>query len=924
MLEFRAVVYDIKPSIIMLCETFTRDDISKAFLSIDGYELIVRKDGTDTTRGIARGLLVYCRSDFKAAEFDDPVMDNFTECAGIQIPVRNQESIKIILVYRPPRNPFSESDSNNTAKLCHILKSVKGPALFLGDFNFPGIDWDLMHSDNEGERHFINILQDQFFTQHVDFPTQDKGNILDLVISSSSNLVHSVDDCGKLGKGDHRLLKVNLRGISAESQSRELVPNWAKADLIGMRESISNIVWDDVLSSMSGDEAWVTFKNILETEFSKFVPKKLRRYNSKPLWMTKNILRLIRKKRRLWRWYTRNGGRDYDSFLNFKKVQREVQNSVRRARRNFERSLAQQRKSNSKAFFSHIKKCTANRVTVGPLKQGDDIVSDSGQMATVLNDFFCSVFTEESVGALPQVEQSFSGDDPLVSVTFNRCEIEKKLLNLKKSASPGPDNLWPRVLQSLADVLSAPLLIIYTRCLDERVVPADWRRAHITPIYKKGSKSTPGNYRPVSLTSVLCKIMESIMRDAIVVHLTRYKLIRESQHGFMRGRSCLTNLLEYLEEMTKLLDSGKSVDIVYLDFAKAFDKVPIKRLISKCEGLGIGGNLLGWIHQWLSGRKQRVVLNGEFSEWRPVGSGVPQGSVLGPTLFLIYINDIDNAVQFTSSVLKKFADDTKWGMVVENMHDRMMFQQGLDNLMEWSNEWQMLFNVEKCHIIHAGRNNNGFQYTMNGRTLDEVDSEKDVGVLLHKSFKPSFQCARAAAKANAVLGQLSRGISYRDSKTFISLYKTFVRPHLEYCSQAWSPWNKADIEVLEAVQRRAIMMVTNLRGRSYEERLAELEMVTLEKRRLRGDLIQAYKVLSGKDDVNASTWFNFPELKDGQVTTRAASGVLNVVRNEGRSDIRRNFWSVRVCDPWNHLPEEVKMQSTTNGFKNALDGFLFG
>ena len=181
------------------------------------------------------------------------------------------------------------------------------------------------------------------------------------------------------------------------------------------------------------------------------------------------------------------------------------------------------------------------------------------------------------------------------------------------------------------------------------------------------------------------------MRDAIVVHLTRYKLIRESQHGFMRGRSCLTNLLEYLEEMTKLLDSGKSVDIVYLDFAKAFDKVPIKRLISKCEGLGIGGNLLGWIHQWLSGREQRVVLNGEFSEWRPVGSGVPQGSVLGPTLFLIYINDIDNAVQFTSSVLKKFADDTKWGMVVENMHDRMMFQQGLDNLMEWSNEWQMLF-----------------------------------------------------------------------------------------------------------------------------------------------------------------------------------------------------------------------------------------
>ena len=318
------------------------------------------------------------------------------------------------------------------------------------------------------------------------------------------------------------------------------------------------------------------------------------------------------------------------------------------------------------------------------------------------------------------------------------------------------------------------------------------------------------------------------------------------------------------------------------------------------------------------------MLKGKFSEWRPVGSGVPQGSVLGPILFLIYINDIDNAVNFTSSVLKKFADDTKWGMVVENMQDRLRFQEGLDNLMAWSSDWQMLFNVDKCHIIHAGRNNNGFDYSMNGSTLAEVDAEKDVGVLLHKSFRPSIQCARAAVKANSVLGQLCHGISYRDSTNFIGLYKTFVRPHLEYCSQAWCPWCKGDIETLEAVQRRAVMMVTNLRGKSYEERLAELGMVTLEKRRQRGDLIQAYKVLSGKDQVATSTWFDCPEPHEDQVTTRAASGLMNVVRNEGSSDIRRNFWSVRVCDLWNNIPDEIKARGTTNGFKNALDEYLYG
>ena len=372
--------------------------------------------------------------------------------------------------------------------------------------------------------------------------------------------------------------------------------------------------------------------------------------------------------------------------MEFKNAQKEVTKAVRNAKRNFERKLAKDRKVNSKAFFSHIKKSTSNRVTVGPLKQDDKIVADSSQMATVLNEFFCTVFTDENTETLPHVEQAFTGDDPLVTVQFSSDEVKKKLLKLRKSAAPGPDMLWPRVLQRMADVLSLPLSLIYSRCLAEGTVPLVWKQANVTPIYKKGSKAVPGNYRPVSLTSVLCKIMESIVRDAIVLHLTSHNLIHDSQHGFMGGRSCLTNLLEYLEEMTKLVGLGKSIDIVYLDFAKAFDKVPIKRLIAKCQGLGLDGPLLSWIGEWLSGREHRVVLNGESSSWKPVRSGVPQGSVLGPTLFLIYINDIDNAVNFVQSVLKKFADDTKWGMVVQSDDERRLFQHGLDNLVEWSED----------------------------------------------------------------------------------------------------------------------------------------------------------------------------------------------------------------------------------------------
>ena len=199
---------------------------------------------------------------------------------------------------------------------------------------------------------------------------------------------------------------------------------------------------------------------------------------------------------------------------------------------------------------------------------------------------------------------------------------------------------------------------VYTSCMEEGVVPPDWKTANVTPIYKSGSKSSPGNYRPVSLTSIVCKVMESILRDAIVEFLAQHELLWLSQHGFLRRRSTLTNLLEYLEELTRMVDNGIAMDVVYLDFSKAFDKVPIRRLLTKCEGLGIRGKVLGWVEKWLVGRKQRVVLNGKASDWGNITSGVVQGSVLGPVLFLIYINDIDKGVEDLEGFISKFTDDS--------------------------------------------------------------------------------------------------------------------------------------------------------------------------------------------------------------------------------------------------------------------------
>lgn len=324
--------------------------------------------------------------------------------------------------------------------------------------------------------------------------------------------------------------------------------------------------------------------------------------------------------------------------------------------------------------------------------------------------------------------------------------------------------------------------------------------------------------------------------------------------------------------------------------------------------------MLGWIRAWLTDRKQRVVLNGNVSLWAAVLSGVPQGSVLGPLLFLIFINDLDLSA-VSVSIISKFADDTKLGQLIRNERDRENLQRALDELVKWSEVWGMEFNVEKCKVMHIGHNNPEWSYNMNGTQLVPTEQEKDLGVIMNRKLKPGAQCAKAARTAQTVLSQITRAFHFRDKTTFLQLYKTYVRPHLEFSAQAWSPWQEGDKEVLEKIQRRAINQISGLRSESYEEKCKELGITTLEERRHRGDMAMMYRIITEKDDVDPSIWFS--QAADGARNTRTTSDLLNVRVKHGRLDIRKNFFSVRVTEPWNKIPSKIKSLSTMGGFKSA-------
>lgn len=903
--ELELLIKIENPDIIAVNETWLSQKIENAEINFEGYTT-VRQDRVCNNKECGGGLALFIKQELSPVVMTDYCVQKYSPEALVCSINFNNESFLLGVCYRPKDSKLDENQI-----LYNLLSKIGDKRVVLiGDFNYSELKWGKPELIDRSHP-FVNCLDDNFLLQLVDQPTR-QNNYLDLLITSEEKLISNVMVEEPFGTSDHQIIRFVIN-CGFEPKIKNIpVFNYFSTDYNKIRETIHSEGWSEINWGQNVDQIWNRLKSALIDLRNRFIGLKKKPKN-KCKWGTNKIYKLRKQKKAAWIAYQRSNKnpRLYEIYLT--KLKQSTQ-AIKAAKLNFEQKLADNIKQDCKSFYSYINsKSKSNQNKIGPLI-GDDkkIIRNNKAAADYLNQYFSGVFTQENLLSIPTPTMVYNGDDDgrLTNFDITEAQVLSKLNSLNVNKSHGPDEIHGKLLYELRHELTHPLTKLFNLSVQTSEIPQDWRDANVVSIFKKGGREKAENYRPISLTSVIGKLLESIIKECIVGHLDRHRLLKDTQHGFLSGKSCLTNLIDFFETATGELDQGNDADIIYLDFSKAFDKVPHVRLGRKLEAHGIGGKFLRWIQSWLSNRRQRVYVDGEYSNWAGVVSGVPQGSVLGPTLFLVFINDIDCGLV---SKLGKFADDSKLIKGINSQADTDILSNDLLQLEAWSTDWQMLFNSEKCSVIHLGNKNPCNEYHFCGTTLKATEKERDLGVIVDKTFKFSEQCNVAANKANMQLGMIKRNIVSRDKNIILKLYKTLVRPKLEYCVQAWRPFLQKDIEQLEKVQRRATRMIKECKGLGYEERLKITGLTSLENRRDRGDMLEVYKTLTGKNKIDYKKLFRLSE----NSVTRGHH--LKLHKNRSRLDIRKYFFSQRVVNNWNDLPNYVVEASTINMFKNRYD-----
>ena len=500
---------------------------------------------------------------------------------------------------------------------------------------------------------------------------------------------------------------------------------------------------------------------------------------------------------------------------------RDFNEEKKSAVRKYENKLLENKKENPKSYFKYMSKKNKYSSKVILTDESGTPELDDEKGSDVLNDFF--IYVEKNTAIPKLTGQRFEQDMP--ELIINEETVLENLMKLNINKSSGPDKIPAILLKQTAEAFKTPLSLLFSRSYNEGKVPSILKNANVTPLFKGGKSKTPNNFRPISLTSVIAKVMERIFKKTLVKFIEENDIISNKQHGFRPGRSTSSNLITTWEKITDWADENKGVSIIYTDFRKAFDNVPKELLLMKLEHYGVRGKNLQWLNDFLTDRSQQVVLNGKTSRTKEIKTACPQGGVLSGILFSLYINDLPDVIKKCEITL--YADDAKIFLPITGEDSIKEVQEDIDNLVNWSTDWRQDLSVKKCHHIDylpKKYANLTPEYKISGMTIERKSKTTDLGITISEDLKFHAQVDKVKRLATLEINRLRRSFTSRNPKFVRNAYKTYIRPNMEYCVELWNPQYKGDIIKLEKVQNKITKLMNYGNTMSPAERNKRMKL----------------------------------------------------------------------------------------------------
>jgi len=891
------------PSIICLTETWYRkNDDYDPILGLNGLYGVFRQDRLGGQRGGGVCILVKNSSNSasNAYTISKGSISQKIEYIILSIDI-DSTNYYLGLIYRSP--------TSDLEPLQTLLRELKPYAnknlLLLGDLNFPAINWKtpattgLDPCSSLFKLYTINNALEQLVTE----PTRHRGSsssLLDLVLTNQAHNFISCTIGPPLGPScDHCSILLHYTTTNSSKSLDRPRLNFQKGNYNLANALIHSLNWRALLGqTYDVDKVYSKFMSAISSIISFSIPLKPQNQG------LKGYPPHIRRIQQTLSAIDHNSGEDViERKLNLLKT---LKKEVLKYDRKVEEKVSL---GNSKQFFSFILKRLNSSNSIGPIHHEDQIITDNQTKSNLFANYFSSVYKHESI-SIPEPNSS-----KLDYIDISYYDVFEALTKLPNKVSTSPDFIPSIFLKQTASTIAGPLTIIFRQIMLQGSVPKIWKTAIVTPIHKKESKTNVANYRPISLTCITCRVLERLVQKRLSIFIERGQILSPKQHGFLTRRSTFSAFLNFNQDCANTLQNGASLFACYFDFAKAYDSVSHGPLLNKLANYGIGGSLYKFFVSFLVNRTFVVRVGDSTSDPLPAPSGVPQGSVLAPLLFNLFLNDIFSGLPASLKVCA-YADDLK----IWSLGDPTLLQRGIDAIMAWSEEFRLPINYQKTQVMTIGKANTASFHIGNDK-IAVVNSIRDLGLYYDNQFTFALHVDKIYQSSMKKLNLIFRAFTTNKPATLLRLFTTFVLAKLEYLSQIWNPNDIAAINKIESIQRKftkRLFFRLNNATIPYESRLQELHLIDLKHRRLILDLTAVYKIFHG------ITFTEEPQFQPALMLGRTRGHHHKLQPFRVTKTKPAALFHTRIVPKWNALPSNIISAPNHKAFHKLVTAHVSG